>query len=67
MFSLSLIVLYGPARFQFEHCVLRDDVMERRVCLAYREFTPMYLEAGDSHEKGQEITTNAKQFWLTDI
>ncbi|KAI8121213.1 hypothetical protein FF38_02529 [Lucilia cuprina] len=62
--NLSLIVLYGPARYQFEHSVLREDVLERRVCLAYREFTPMYLEGGDSYEKGRIVTENSLKFWL---
>ncbi|XP_061387654.1 alpha-ketoglutarate-dependent dioxygenase alkB homolog 4 [Musca vetustissima] len=60
---LSLIVLYGPARYQFEHSVLREDIQERRVCLAYREFTPMYLEGGQSHDKGVEILRNSKNCW----
>lgn len=55
--------MYGPVRYQFEHCVLREDVSERRVCLAYREFTPMYLEGGESYDKGREVTENALHFW----
>lgn len=43
----SLLVLTGQARFQWEHRVLRDDVNNLRVCLAYREFTPPYLKGGD--------------------
>ncbi|KAM7354658.1 alpha-ketoglutarate-dependent dioxygenase alkB homolog 4 [Cochliomyia hominivorax] len=65
--NLSLIVLFGPVRYQFEHCVLREDVLERRVCLAYREFTPMYLQGGESHEKGREVTENALQFWEPEL
>lgn len=61
--NLSLIVLYGPARYQFEHSVLREDVTHRRVCIAYREFTPMYLENGESKEKGKPITIKAQNFW----
>lgn len=60
------MVLYGPVRYQFEHSVLRQDVLERRVCLAYREFTPMYLEDGEAYEKGREITKNASNFWLSE-
>ncbi|XP_075149762.1 alpha-ketoglutarate-dependent dioxygenase alkB homolog 4 [Haematobia irritans] len=61
--NLSLIILYGPARYQFEHAVLREDIVERRVCIAYREFTPMYLEGGTSYDKGLIVIENAKQFW----
>ncbi|XP_055389442.1 alpha-ketoglutarate-dependent dioxygenase alkB homolog 4 [Condylostylus longicornis] len=61
--NLSLIVMYGPPRYQFEHCVLREDINERRVCIAYREFTPMYLENGIDSDKGITIINNANEFW----
>ncbi|XP_011188819.2 alpha-ketoglutarate-dependent dioxygenase alkB homolog 4 [Zeugodacus cucurbitae] len=60
--NLSLMVMYGPARYQFEHAVLREDVKTRRVCIAYREFTPMYID-GEDKEKGNEVTQNAQNFW----
>lgn len=46
----SLIVLYGEARYQWEHSVLRDDTSELRVCLAYREFTSTYLAGGEHYD-----------------
>lgn len=55
-------MLYGPARYQFEHSVLREDVQERRVCIAYREFTPMYI-TGDDQQKGDPVRDNAQLFW----
>lgn len=58
----SLLVLYGAARYDWEHQVLREDVTERRVCLAYREFTPPYLEGGDSYEKSKAIFEMAACF-----
>lgn len=62
--ALSLIVLYGPARYQFEHCVLREDITHRRVCLAYREFTSFYLPTGDKYENnGKDVLDRAKLFW----
>jgi len=61
--NLSLIVMYGPPRYEFEHCVLREDIKERRVCIAYREFTPMYLEDGNHYEKGKIVSKNAHNFW----
>ncbi|KAH8298065.1 hypothetical protein KR018_005960 [Drosophila ironensis] len=60
--NLSLIVLYGPARYQFEHSVLREDVTERRVCIAYREFTPMYI-TGEDQEEGDPVRHKSKLFW----
>lgn len=35
----SLIAIYGMPRYKFEHSVLREDISDRRVCIAYREFT----------------------------
>lgn len=43
MAARSLIIIYGSPRYQFEHSVLREDISDRRVCIAYREFTPRYL------------------------
>ncbi|XP_055295379.1 alpha-ketoglutarate-dependent dioxygenase alkB homolog 4 [Sitodiplosis mosellana] len=63
----SLIVLYGSPRYQFEHSVLRTDITSRRVCIAYREFTPMYLKNGESFEKSEPIFQTAKSFWLDEI
>lgn len=63
----SLIVMYGPPRYQFEHSVLRLDVKSRRVCIAYRDFTPIYLESGTDSEKGKPISQTAKSFWTHEI
>lgn len=63
----SLIVLYGAPRYQFEHSVLRTDIKSRRVCIAYREFTPMYLANGESYEKSAPIFETAKSFWPNEI
>jgi alkylated DNA repair protein alkB family protein 4 len=59
----SLLVMYGPARYIWEHSVLREDVLQRRVCLAYREFTPTYLERGTRASEGSAILDMAKNFW----
>lgn len=61
--NCSLIVMYGPARYQFEHSVLRKDITARRVCIAYREFTPMYLEHGNYSNRGVPILETAQHFW----
>lgn len=61
----SLIVLYGPPRYDWEHSVLREDVNVRRVCIAYREFTPPYLdeEAAEYQLSGKEVLAIGKNFW----
>lgn len=58
--------MYGPPRYQFEHSVLRLDVKSRRVCIAYREFTPIYLKNGEHFGKGEPILQTAQKFWSRD-
>ncbi|KAK4877539.1 hypothetical protein RN001_010045 [Aquatica leii] len=55
----SLLVLYGSARYDWEHQVLREDITERRVCLAYREFTPPYLV----NNEGKAVLERACNFF----
>ncbi|XP_055546264.1 alpha-ketoglutarate-dependent dioxygenase alkB homolog 4 isoform X1 [Wyeomyia smithii] len=59
----SLLVMYGSPRYQWEHAVLREDIRERRVCLAYREFTPMYIKGGSEYSKSQQVFQLAQNFW----
>jgi len=61
---LSLLVLYGPSRYDWEHCIYRNDIQDRRICMAYREFTPEYLEGGKSYDSvGKHVTSKAQSFW----
>jgi DNA N6-methyl adenine demethylase len=60
----SLLVLFGPARYEWEHCILRRDITDRRICMAYREFTSPYLNEGQLYnEIGKNICDKAKCFW----
>ncbi|CAG2053920.1 unnamed protein product [Timema podura] len=59
----SLLVLYGQARYSWEHSVFREDIPSRRVCLAYREFTPPFLKGGRCADKGLDILERSKEFW----
>lgn len=59
----SLIVLYGPPRYQWVHSVLREDITSRRVCIAYREFTTPYLTSGDHEHEGRPVLHLAKKFF----
>ncbi|XP_012270405.1 alpha-ketoglutarate-dependent dioxygenase alkB homolog 4 [Orussus abietinus] len=59
----SLILLYNAARYNWEHTVLREDIRSRRVCLAYREFTPPYLPGGDRIDASNEILNKSTVFW----
>ena len=59
----SLLVLYGPARYEWEHCIYRKDINARRICMAYREFTPEYLPGGSHYDAGSMILNKAQNFW----
>jgi len=59
----SLLVFYGEPRYDWEHCVLRDDVKERRLVIAYRELTPPYLPGGREENVGKDILEQAEKFW----
>lgn len=59
----SLLVIYGEPRYHWEHSVLREDIMSRRVCIAYREFTPPYLKGGQRENIGQIVRDKSKEFW----
>jgi len=60
----SLIVLTGAARYRWLHSVLRSDITERRVCLAYRELTTPYLPGGNKWNEAKEILEKATNFWV---
>ncbi|XP_076640071.1 alpha-ketoglutarate-dependent dioxygenase alkB homolog 4 [Colletes latitarsis] len=58
----SLMVLYGAARYEWEHCVLREDVKSRRICLAYRELTTFYRNNLSKDEEVKELLQRASIF-----
>lgn len=59
----SLLVLYGKPRYIWEHCILREDIQNRRVCIAYREFTPPYLKDGEKFTESSDILQKAECYW----
>ncbi|CAH3890545.1 unnamed protein product [Pieris brassicae] len=63
MIRRSLALMYGEPRYHWEHCILREDILARRVCIAYREFTPLYLTNGQHKCIGDNIRSKAEQFW----
>ncbi|XP_071877331.1 alpha-ketoglutarate-dependent dioxygenase alkB homolog 4 [Bombus fervidus] len=58
----SLMVLYDSARYKWEHCVLREDITSKRICLAYRELTPPYLCTSTNNEIVKELLKRASVF-----
>ena len=59
----SLLLMSGVARYEMEHSVLREDITDRRLVLAYRELTPPYLSSGEHEALGAEILARAEHFW----
>ena len=59
----SLLVMFGSARYDWEHSILRRDIVSRRVVVAYRELTPTFLPGGGQEKLGEEILRQAEIFW----
>ena len=59
----SLLILWGRARYAYEHRILREDIAERRLCITYRELTPPFLEGGKYDAVGKEILEMASHFF----
>ena len=59
----SLLLLYGQPRYDWEHCIVREDIKNRRIVIAYRELTLPYLPGGTEDNIGKEILERAKHFW----
>nr|ALS04143.1 alkylated DNA repair protein alkB-like protein [Acartia pacifica] len=62
----SLLIMYGSARYNWEHMILREDINTRRVIIAYREFTPPYLPGGELEGIGGDILNAATNFWTNE-
>ena len=59
----SLLVMWGSARYNWEHSIRRADIKERRIVIAYRELTPTYLPGGPESDVGAEILEQASRWW----
>ena len=59
----SLLIMFGSARYEWEHSVQRSDITGRRLVLAYRELTPPFLPGGEWAGLGAEILQQAGRWW----
>jgi len=59
----SLLVMYGQPRYDWQHCIWRKNITERRIVIAYRELTPLYLPGGKEEVVGGKILEEAAKFW----
>ena len=62
MLRRSLIVVYGPARYEWKHAVLRQNITSRRLATTFRELTPEFLTGGTNEELGKTVTEIASSF-----
>lgn len=46
----SLVVVSGPARYDWKHGILRCDISNRRLAMTFRELTPEFLPGGLYYE-----------------
>ena len=58
----SLVVVSGPARYQWKHAVERRHVGARRVAMTFRELSAEFREGGVSEGVGRELVTVASNF-----
>ena len=52
----SLLILDGPARYEWLHQIKRSDITKRRIATTWREFTPEFLPGGSSYDSiGKQV------------
>lgn len=62
LFTQTLNSFVCFCRYKWEHCVLREDITSRRICLAYRELTPPYLYSTANNQIIEELLKRASVF-----
>ena len=58
----SLLVLYGPARHEWQHSICRSDIRSRRIGITVRELTAEFLEGGSEESVGKDLLETASSF-----
>ena len=58
----SLIVVSGPARYNWKHAIQRQHVTSRRVAMTFRELSPEFNDGGASDSLGRELITVASNY-----
>jgi len=57
----SLLVLFGEARYKWNHGIKRENITSRRIAITWREFTPLFMPGGELFEPtGRQILDDAK-------
>ncbi|XP_070591313.1 alpha-ketoglutarate-dependent dioxygenase alkB homolog 4 [Erythrolamprus reginae] len=58
----SLVVLSGPARYQWKHAIYRNHIKSRRICITFRELTAEFSLGGEQEELGNNLLDIALTF-----
>ncbi|XP_039612552.1 alpha-ketoglutarate-dependent dioxygenase alkB homolog 4 [Polypterus senegalus] len=58
----SLVVVYGDARFKWMHAIQRQDILQRRICITFRELSPDFLQGGVHESLGSQLLDIAHGF-----
>lgn len=58
----SLIIVRGPARYNWKHAIKRQDIVSRRIAITLRELAQEFCEGGENHSVGSELIKTALSF-----
>ena len=58
----SLIIVRGPARYEWKHAIKRQDILSRRIAVTLRELAQDFCESGKSYTVGHELIKTALSF-----
>lgn len=58
----SLIIVQGPARYEWKHAIKRQDILSRRIAVTLRELAQDFCEGGKSYTVGYELIKTALSF-----
>lgn len=58
----SLIIVQGPARYNWKHAIKRQDIVSRRIAITLRELAKEFCEGGENHRVGSELIKTALSF-----
>ncbi|XP_074642974.1 alpha-ketoglutarate-dependent dioxygenase alkB homolog 4-like [Tubulanus polymorphus] len=58
----SLLVVYGPARYEWKHGIHRHHIEARRLAVTFRELTPEFLPGGLRESDGNVLIQTAMNY-----
>ena len=58
----SLVVVEGPARYRWLHCIKRQHIVSRRLAVTLRELSPEFLPRGREEDVGRSLGDVAAKF-----